>query len=289
MSEPLEPAIARALACAGLRARSVRPLATIQPAASGRAVYRIEVEAGRTIKARRLNDEATARRLFEIRRELPEGFAPAFGRHGCVLLEDWIEGDELGAACPSAAQLAEAGALLASLHARGAVAGEPVHARRSTHEWRERSEQDLQSLLGARALDADAADRTRAALEQLDPGSAIFGLVHSDFCGENMVVDRAGRLRVIDNERLRVDALGFDLARCWYRWALPPLGWQGVRSAYAAAMPFREALDQLAFWQRVVLVKSAALRLRLDPARAQVPLARVRTLASAPDARAAQD
>ena len=46
-------------------------------------------------------------------------------------------------------------------------------------------------------------------------------------------------------------------------------------------MPFSEPLEHLGFWSLVVVVKSAALRLRIDPARAHVPLARLRALACA--------
>jgi thiamine kinase-like enzyme len=288
LNEPLEPEIANALERAGLRARSVRALARIQPAASGRAVYRIDLEAGCTIKARRLNDEATARRLFEIRRELPAAFAPAICRHGSVLLEEWIDGEELGDACPSNAQLAEAGALLAQLHARSELAGAALHAWSSTRDWREQSEQGLESLVAAEALDLQAARGIGAALARLDPQRALVGLVHSDFCGENMLIDGSGRLRVIDNERLRVDALGFDVGRSWYRWSLPPPAWEIFQSAYAARMPFSEPLENLGFWSLVVVVKSAVLRLRVDPARAQVPLTRLRAMAYARDERRAQ-
>lgn len=279
MRPPLEPEIALALEHAGLRARSAQALATIDPAGSGRSVYRIELETGGTLKARCLNDEATARRLCEIRRELPAPFAPVRLRVGRVLLEDWIDGKPLGDACPSADQLAEAGALLAGLHARTTLAGEPLHEPRPTRDWRERTEIDLQRLVAEGALDGPCADRARAALERLDPQRAIFGLVHSDFCGENLLVDGEGRLRVIDNERLRVDVLGFDVARSRYRWSLPPHAWRDFQDAYAAALSFSEPLAALDFWGLVVLVKSAALRVRIDPARAHVPLERLRALA----------
>ena len=206
-----------------------------------------------------------------------------------MLLEEWIDGAELGDGCPSAARIAEAGALLAGLHARTTLIGETLLERRDTQDWRARSEADLQSLTDASALDAAAADRIRAELEALDPRRALFGLIHSDFCGENMLIDGVGRLRVIDNERLRVDALGFDVARCWYRWSLPPAAWEDLRSAYAGALRCSEPLDAFAFWQRVVLVKSAALRQRIDPTRAHVPLDRLRELAAAPAARVAQE
>jgi thiamine kinase-like enzyme len=274
---PLPEEIAFALERAGLRARRAQPLARLDAGASGRALFKIELEDGRVLKARRLEDAAAVRRLCAIRRELPAAFAPVVDASGRVLLEAWIEGKQLDA-CPSAEQIAEAAALLASLHARAQLAGRPLHERRSTRDWRERSEADLAQLLAAGAIDAGCAQRARAGLERLDPERAIFGLVHSDFCGENLLIDGAGRLRVIDNERLRVDALGFDVARTRHRWPLPPHAWGDFCDAYAAASPFSEPLEHVAFWELVVVVKSARLRLRIDPARAPTPLARLRTL-----------
>jgi hypothetical protein len=280
MSEALDEEVAVALDRAGLCVRAFHRISKIRHPDTGRSVYRIDLQSGHTIKARRLQDEETARRLFEIRGELPDAFAPAFGRYGAVLLENWIDGKELGDARPSDAQLAEAGLLLAHVHATEIVAGRPVHDRRSTSAWREDAEAALRQILAAGAIEEQEASLIGGALERRDPGQAIFGLVHLDFCGENMVIDRAGRLRVVDNERVRVDALGFDVARTWYRWALPSRAWGRIRCAYAARMPFAEPLDTLGFWGVVAVARSAALRLRMDPGRAYVPLDRLRRMAA---------
>jgi hypothetical protein len=280
MSEALDPEVAVALDRAGLCVRAFRRISKIQHPDTGRSVYRIDLESGHTIKARRLQDEETARCLFEIRRELPDAFAPAFGRCGTVLLEKWIDGEVLGNALPSDVHLTDAGALLARLHATPIVVGCSVHDRRSTGAWREDTETRLRQIRAAGAIEEQAASLIRGALERHDPGHAIFGLVHLDFCGENMVIDRAGRLRVVDNERVRVDALGFDVARTWYRWALPSTAWEHIRSAYAARVPFAEPLDTLGFWGVVAVVRSVALRLRMDPGRAHVPLDRLRRIAA---------
>jgi aminoglycoside phosphotransferase (APT) family kinase protein len=196
-----------------------------------------------------------------------------------VLLEEWIEGETLGA-CPDGARLVEAAALLADLHATAHVAGRPVHERRGTQDWSAAADRGLHEILAAGEIDASSARRVRAAVARLDPGSATHGLVHSDFCGENLVVDRAGRLRVIDNERVRLAPLGFDLGRTWYRWSLPPRAWERFWNAYAARSAFRDPLDTLPFFRLVAVVKSAALRLRMDPTRAQDPLRRLRELAN---------
>jgi aminoglycoside phosphotransferase (APT) family kinase protein len=280
MCQALDPEIAIALDRAGLRVRAFRRISPVRPADARRSVYRIDLDSGRTIKARLVPDAETARRLFEICRSLPEAFAPAFGCYGAVLLEDWIEGKELGDR-PTDAQLAEVGSLLAQLHATPIVAGSRVHDMRSTGVWRERAEAGLLQILAADEIDQEGALLIRGALERLDPGRGVFGLAHTDLCGENMVVDRAGRLRVVDNERVGVDALGFDIARTWYRWALPARGWERLRSTYAAQALFAEPLETFDFWSVVAVVHSAAIRLQKDRTRAYVPLDRLRRMAAA--------
>ncbi|MGD0946471.1 MAG: aminoglycoside phosphotransferase family protein [Candidatus Binatia bacterium] len=280
MSQSLDPEIAIALDRAGLRARAFRRISQMRPGDARRSVYRIDLESGRVIKARLLPDEETARQLFEICRDLPDAFAPALGCYGAVLLGEWIDGEKLGDTLPSDAHLVAAGSLLARLHATPIVAGRPVHGRRSTAAWRDKTEAGLWQIIAADELDEQDALLIRGALERLDPGQAVFGLVHTDLCGENVVVDRAGRLHVVDNERVGIDALGFDVARSWYRWALPAPAWERLRSTYAARAPFTEPLDTFDFWSIVAVVHSAALRVQKDRTRAYVPLDRLRRMAA---------
>jgi len=139
----------------------------------------------------------------------------------------------------------------------------------------------LQQLAATGQLEAEHVRLLDDRLQRLDPGSASTGLVHTDFCGENMVVDGDGRLWVVDNERLGIGILAYDLARAWYRWALPDAAWERFRAAYADAAPLRDALEQPGFWNIAAAVGSAVLRLRLDRTRAHVPLDRLRGMAVA--------
>jgi hypothetical protein len=87
-----------------------------------------------------------------------------------------------------------------------------------------------------------------------------------------MVVDGAGRLHVIDNERMRVDALGFDVGRCWYRWSLPKR--RGRHSCAATWIARREAALRLI----AMAARGACLRLDslLGPSRWRGCAARIR-------------
>jgi aminoglycoside phosphotransferase (APT) family kinase protein len=278
MNEPLEAEVVAALDQFGMRARSWQCLSTIRAAEYERRVYRLDLKGGRVLKARRLEDEATARRLFEIRQMAPAGFAPVLHCHGAVMLEAWIEGEELAQRPATTRHLIEAATLLACLHATPHVSGRRLPATQSTAAEREMAEQARWRLAADGRLALAECDGIGTALQQLDPKQALLGLVHTDFCGENMVIDPDGRLHIIDNERMDLGALGLDVARTWYRWTLPPPAWECFRANYQARMPYEDTLRHFAFWALVATLKSAILLLRLDPARAHVPIERLRQI-----------
>jgi thiamine kinase-like enzyme len=280
MNEPLEGEVVRALDQFSLQARSWRRLSTIRAAQYKRSVFRVDLEDGRILKARHVEDEATAQQLFEIRQDAPSGFAPALHCHGAVLLETWIEGEDLARIPATARHLTEAGTLLACLHCVPQVLGRPMPMMQSTRAEREKAEQARSRLAADGHLHHAEAKGIGSALEQLDPKHALVGFVHTDFCGENMVVDSAGRLHVIDNERMGLGALGLDVARTWYRWMLPPPAWECFHVNYRVRMPHQDALLHFAFWALVATLKSAVLRSQLDQARVHVPIERLRYVMS---------
>lgn len=279
MTQEWNAEVVEALARAGLRPRAICDVATIRFPGIQRATYRVDLESGEIVKARRLEDEPTARRLAEHRRGLPDAFAPILARHGRVVLEQWVHGRFVGNTPQAAGIVREAAGLLAMLH------GMPVFADRDRHDedtnaWRVKTESWLQALTADGALDAKAADRLRDDLERSDPGRSATGLGHFDFCGENMLLDDSARLRVIDNERVGVGPFGFDLARTRYRWALGEEDWQLFEETYAATVAREAPFSDHEFWRLVVLVQSAHLRLGMVGEHLSVPLDSLRRLAA---------
>jgi thiamine kinase-like enzyme len=278
MNTPPEPEILAALEQAGICPRSFARISNLYSTSSERCTYRIEHERG-TVKVRRVEDEATARDLAAFISELPEGFTAVIARHGRVLIEDWIEGEALPDV-PGPHHLAAAGALLAELHAKPRLGDCYLHDECPTAYHHRLAQERLRIVAEAGALKEEDVVRLERALERWDPVWAIYGLTHLDFCGENMVIDRTGKLRVVDNDRVRLDALGFDLARTWYRWARPAPEWEAFCLAYTSRLPFPSSLAALRFWKITAAAQSAELRLRAYPEKAGVPINCLRALAA---------
>jgi hypothetical protein len=272
--------IAEAIAQAGHCVRTCREITTIRFPTINRRVYRVDLESGETIKIRRLEDEPTAQRLFESRQDLPDTFVPAFYQHGRVVLERWVDGRILGIMPPTDAQLVETGMLLAGLHARGRRTPE-ANSEDDMSAWRLRTEGRLQQLVEACALSAKDAARIGHVLQRSEPRRGALGVGHFDFCGENMLVDHSGRLRVFDNDRIGVGSLGYDVGRAWYRWGLSAEAWTIFRTAYTSVLPDDAPFVSLDFWRIVALVQSACLRLHTDPQYLLAPVSALRQLAVA--------
>lgn len=273
----LDADVAAALARAGLRAREVRNVTTIEFPAFRRATYRIDLESGGTIKARCLEDAAAATRLFDARRHVPRAFVPAVLCAGRVVLEEWVTGVPVETP-PDRARLAEAAGLLAELHATAPHQGDASRAD-STASWRAEGETGLRTLVASGAMKQAQCDTLADQLRRSDPGRGDIVLGHFDFCGENMLVDDRNHLRVFDNERVGYGPLGFDLARTWYRWDLSNHAWTSFVDAYADASGRPNAVQAFDFWRIVVLVNSACLRLDRDRMVLAVPIDKLTALA----------
>jgi aminoglycoside phosphotransferase (APT) family kinase protein len=262
----------------GLRPRRSVLISPPEERKRGRCAYRVELEDGRTIKARRLESAEAASRLFELRVGLEEAFAPVTAQHGRVLLEAWIEGVPL-TELDSEARAEEAGALLGRLHSIEVAATPPTV---STLKWRERTRAELQILGEGGKLGLREVARLDAELDRWDPETARLACVHRDFCAENMLIDARGRLRVIDNEWLTIDPAGLDLGRTFTRWPMSEGAWGRFLRAYRSTA--RVDPGPLPFWKIVSALWSARIRLNQAPERLAGPLELLRRFAELPEA-----
>ncbi len=238
-----------------------------------RRTLRVDLVDGSTIKVRQLESAHAATELSERRRQLPEAFAPVLACEGAVLLEAWIPGRTL---TNREAELRadELGIILAGLHATGRAI---TSARIDTAPRRAQAVAQLAQLIDAGAISAATGAALEGEMRDADPGTAPASLVHIDYCPENVVVDDDGRLHVIDNEWIAVEAAGLDLGRTWARWPVSDHAWARFVRGYVSASSFGAADRR--FWMIVMAAASAALRLQSSAAELAVPLARLHQLA----------
>ena len=243
------------------------------------AAYRLRFADNRSLKGRRLRSPATARRVEEILRRLGHpAFPKPMQRKGCALLLEWIEGATLEHGRASLEHVRACGALHAWLH-RFPWEATPAlspHTILSAHRvWAGRH---LASCAKAGLVDDGEAETLAQLLETHRPLDCESGLVHGDLCGENLLVDRSGQLRVVDNEALSLGAYDADLARTWYRWPLSPSGREAYLRAYARHRSPDAFLTHFPYWAICALLGSLSHRRGAPAAVVAVPLDRLRNL-----------
>ena len=279
MISGLDDLVALALARSGLHARGWTQIQRRRGTVDSRVVYRLELEDGRVVKARYCPDEVRAREVWRIGRHLAlDGLARVYAQHGPILIEEWVDGTPLPSSDGTPEHVVQAAAVLSRLHAIEHIGETAVRTTMAAAEWIERARRDLALLTDRQALPRGPMRALQGALRQLDPGMAVAGLTHNDFCAENMVRTDGGRIAVVDNERLSVGPLAYDLGRVWCRWPMPAPAWALFLETYAAERDQVLTDSSLLIWKIAATAHSGVLRIASDPERLGEPLARLREL-----------
>ena len=240
----IERELAAVLAARGLSARRLGVVSPLGRAKGVRLAWRIDLADGATLKLRHFGTSHDAERHLELRALLEPAFAPAIAQWDGFVVEQWIDGEPLGDD-GAERRAEEAGALLARLH-RTALARD-VAVSVDTAPWVARAHADLERLVSTVALADGDARKLRVEIDRRAPRFARSGLVHLDFCAENMVIDREGRLRVVDNELVAIRPAALDLGRTFHRWPMPRELWARFFASYRRAS--NEAPEPTGFWR----------------------------------------
>lgn len=275
--------VAAALAALGAHASATVPITGLPSSRSDHATFRVTLDDGRVVKVRRLSRAAKAQRFVGLVRELASAQLAAILAHeGRVCVETWIEGVPLGELPRCPARLGAAADLLGTLHATRSLQGRRVARRGAPVRVLQRAERQLGRLAAAAVLAPARATELARVLRRSVPARAPIGVIHGDFCAENLVEDGNGRLIAVDNESLRLDFLDFDLARTWARWPMPDPDWDAFLARYARwrAAPVDDAATP--FWRAAAIVKSLHLRTARRTAQADAPLRRLAELLAGP-------
>jgi aminoglycoside phosphotransferase (APT) family kinase protein len=283
-TEPeLERALAEDLAWAwselGSEMVEVTPVSPLRGADRPRAAFCLRLADGRQLKLRRMRSPDRAAELARLTGSLREvGIPQVVLLRADALAVEWVEGTPLGDGPGCSDRIEEAARLLGRIHAMPGFDGLALPVLRPTAPALLGMHEELATLMRERRLDADAGKRLMATARERDPGRVLHGIVHGDFCAENLVIDGDSRLRVIDNEGLEIASLARDLARVWSRWPMPADAWDRFLAAYVSAGGIRVAEGDLELWKILTLVRSAWYRVTYRLAGDGAALAKLRSL-----------
>lgn len=280
--ETLEARLGSSL-CALVRARGV-PLAKLTEVTAlpspvrRRGAFALDFADGTRLKGRRLRSAERADTVQRLRGALGEGFARILDRSGDALLLEWVEGPTLASleTLPTGAAR-RCGRMLGALHAthsQGSSGGAPP----SADELLQRLERNAGQLCEAQRLDDALARRALDAAAAQRPKEMSLGIVHKDFCAENIVLGPGGGPVCIDNANLAFGPHDLDLARTWYRWPMALRDRRRFGAGYRERRSLSAFLDHFAFWAIVALVGSAGTRLRAGAPGLHEPVERLKAL-----------
>ncbi len=282
-AEELERALADDLAwteaALGSKIAEVAPISPLRGRHRPRTAFRLTLADGRRLKLRRMRSPERAAdlaRLVERLRDL--GIPQVVLSRAEALVVDWLDGTPFNEGLDPSGRREEAARLLGRIHATATFDGLALPVARPTAPELLAMAEELAFLVRARRLDSDTTERLLAAARARDPGRSLHGIVHGDFCVENLVIDGDDRLRVVDNEGIEVGPLAWDLARVWSRWPMPESAWERFLAAYRSAGGADVDGPELAVWKIRSLVRSAWYRVGYRLAGDDAALARLRSL-----------
>lgn len=243
-----------------------------------RGCYRLQFADGRRFKYRRMPSARRAETLHRLLNHLSSPHIPRIlARHGTGLLIEYVEGRRLHRRDQHAQFLEWCGGIQGQIHAADAAAlcltsSSPVSVEASELEGR------IDELVRRRSIERAMGDDLLALATS--PSSQLVveghvGVIHRDFCAENLLLAPSGRIHLVDNESIDVGPLDYDLARTWYRW---PMGQQERTAFWEGYGRYRDPesfASSFAYWAVTVLVESCLFRLEIRTPKAVVPLRRL--------------
>jgi Ser/Thr protein kinase RdoA (MazF antagonist) len=274
-----EPDVTRALGELDLEPVSFTPIGGYPRWRRGRVTYRVDLAGGEVVKVRRVTRPRTSLGAAALLRALddPDLAAPRFAA-GRVTIEDWVDGVAVATDDPDGTHVDAAADLLARLHARTALPDRRFQRIGATAPLRVKTERRLAVLQDAGVASVAEVRRLVATLDTELPDRAARGPVHGDLCAENLVVTPDGQVVSIDNERVRIDFLDYDLARTWVRWPMPAVSYERFERRYASSGRTPPATPEAMAWRVCAATKSAFTRLgtpTVGPALARAQVERI--------------
>ncbi len=227
MSVPEE--VAEAASAEHLDDASIEVISPLGARKGRQIVYLARAGGREAIKLRLLETPEAAAKLERLSSDLGPPFAAVIRSHGRVVVEPWIDGEQLSVRTANA-WIETAGGILGGLHSRGL--DRDLLDGCSVTQWLRSARIDLETILAAGLIEAGVAARLGKTIASLEGRPTRMGLVHRDFCPENLILGPDADLWVIDNEWMCVGPIAFDLGRTFHRWPMEPEAWDRFLAAY---------------------------------------------------------
>lgn len=230
---------------------------------SNRVSFKLRFSDGSVVKGKQTESERRCDRLATLLPGLEiVRCSSLLGREGAALLEEWIPGTPLHQLAITLDYLSEAGELMA-LFGRTPLPTAAVPSRfADPKRFLAQAERRLAGLVDAAVLASKSARRLLSRAEENRPERLDVGLIHHDFCPENLIVESGGVLHVVDIEDIRVGPLDVDLARTSYRWPMTSFQWQKFSEGYGRYRGVDSFVAHEVFWAIWTLSGSALFRLQ---------------------------
>ena len=256
----------------------VTPLTTL-PSNNSRAAYRLHFARHRSLKARRFPSVKAAKRFEALSTRLASlPFSRLVARKGASVLLEWVPGKPLRPRATTKRLLLTCGQLHGRLHRLPLPESWPMPKPLSKRQLIGTLQNNLVELLDAQALSRSEIKQALSLGSYYLPHNQQTGFVHWDFCAENVVLDRQGHPKLIDNETLAVGVLDHDLARTWYRWPMDTQQREAYFKGYTKVRDIGGFEQAFFYWIVLVLAQSALFRLRSNTPKADWPVLRLKRL-----------
>jgi tRNA A-37 threonylcarbamoyl transferase component Bud32 len=218
----------------------------------GKPVYRLAFSDGSQAKMRLVSSPMRATEIAQLSEFFSEGdSAKILAVSQDALLEEWIEGDQLAEGGITQDTAVEAGQILGRLHSATRL-GEPRSAQAAL--WR--IEQNVRRLVSESFLASEDAEKLLNLVSEQAPTSCEYGISHRDLCGENLIIQKNGKLVLIDHESMRFGPLNQDVARTCHRWYLCGSNLRDFLSGYSLHRKLQSFEKNFFFWISLVVTTS---------------------------------
>ena len=228
-----------------------------------RRCFYIEFMDGQKIKGRILPDQETRIRITSLLSYLAGlPLSPLIASEGRCLIEKWIVGESLRLDCLDDKDFVDAANVLGAFH----TIPSPDVDLPSEMDFVKTLQLNLEEFLNTLVEHHKLNHReTRVLAERAEsnvPGRVTTGIIHNDFCFDNLVRDEWLQLHLVDNNSLQIGAIDFDIGKAFSKWPMSKRHRRLFLDTYSRHRSTLEFEKHDTFWSVFCLVRTIVVHLR---------------------------